>query len=284
MKTYDFTNRNVNDYKLEELIYTESYTTDHIISIPHGGTLIPADLETRFELNDGISLGTDLHTPEIYNNSKGIVITARLNRNIIDLNRSREGSKDLDAPLHLKQDPFTSIYGKDTPQNNVPSEKDRILLLSYYDLYHSNLEKQIQSMISREGYALMFDCHSMNPKGLKNAPDEGNERSDFVIGTVNGESADEYLINFFYETLKDKAPVMGLTVKLNYPYSGGFITRHHSDPDKGVHVIQLEINKSTYIDYSNGEPKLSRTKSCFMKKLISETFQSTAEIAKEIIS
>ena len=39
-----------------------------------------------------------------------------------------------------------------------------------------------------------------------------------------------------------------LSVSINTPYSGGFITRSYGDKNKNVSAIQIEINKKLYMD------------------------------------
>jgi N-formylglutamate amidohydrolase len=37
-------------------------------------------------------------------------------------------------------------------------------------------------------------------------------------------------------------------VTLNKPYAGGYITEQYGDPSKGVHALQIEINRALYMD------------------------------------
>ena len=41
---------------------------------------------------------------------------------------------------------------------------------------------------------------------------------------------------------------LGFVVAINTPYSGGYITRHYGRPQKGVHALQIEINRALYMD------------------------------------
>ena len=74
---------------------------------------------------------------------------------------------------------------------------------------------------------------------------------------------------------------MGYRVKRNVPYAGGFITRYYGQPTKGVHALQIEINRSLYMDELTIQrgPGLS-TLIRDMKHLI----QTLTEIATTIIS
>lgn len=37
------------------------------------------------------------------------------------------------------------------------------------------------------------------------------------------------------------------------PYSGGFITRAHHDPDNGIHALQIEVTMDTYMYEADAE-------------------------------
>jgi len=40
----------------------------------------------------------------------------------------------------------------------------------------------------------------------------------------------------------------GFAVALNAPYAGGFTTGHYGHPRRGRHALQIEINRSLYMD------------------------------------
>ena len=37
-------------------------------------------------------------------------------------------------------------------------------------------------------------------------------------------------------------------MQVNYPYSGGYITKNYGKPESGINVLQIEINRSIYMD------------------------------------
>ena len=41
---------------------------------------------------------------------------------------------------------------------------------------------------------------------------------------------------------------MGYAVTRNAPYAGGYTTEHYGRPAKGVHALQIEINRALYLD------------------------------------
>jgi N-formylglutamate amidohydrolase len=48
---------------------------------------------------------------------------------------------------------------------------------------------------------------------------------------------------------------LGYSVTRNKPYAGGFITEHYGRPLKGFHAVQIEINRSLYVDELTLLPK-----------------------------
>jgi N-formylglutamate amidohydrolase len=176
------------------------------------------------------------------------MIISRLSPYQVNVNRFREGSNDSSLPSYLRRDPFHgfSLTGKPVLLQEYSRGEEK--LLWFYDRYHYLLEKAIVEMKEKYGYALVFDCHSMNSVALKHTPDEGKERPDFVIGTLDDTSAHPRIISAFYDALRSEAENVGLTVRKNYPYRGGFITRKYGNPSANVHVIQIEVKKSNYMN------------------------------------
>ncbi len=41
----------------------------------------------------------------------------------------------------------------------------------------------------------------------------------------------------------------------NKPYAGGFITEHYGRPARGLHALQIEVNRSIYIDETTLEKR-----------------------------
>ena len=71
-------------------------------------------------------------------------------------------------------------------------------------------------------------------------------RPDFVLGDRFGASCDGKLTRF----VKDALTRLGYAVQTNRPYAGGFITEHYGRPTRGIHALQIEINRGLYLDES----------------------------------
>ena len=47
---------------------------------------------------------------------------------------------------------------------------------------------------------------------------------------------------------------MGYRVARNAPYAGGYTTEHYGRPARGVHALQIEINRALYMDEARLAP------------------------------
>lgn len=235
---------------VKDLIQFRPQNPDFILSIPHAGVLVPVKYKEHFEINSKSLLEIDLFSDILFESVGGLQVISRLAPLFVDMNRSREGSESEQLPGHLTNLPteYYSIEDELVLQKEYsPAQEEQIL--KYYDLYHGILASLIENLKREQGYALLIDAHSMSSVGLGRVYDEGQERDNIVVGTLEGKSAHPDIIEAFVATLKQniKPYRLGLTCAENEPYSGGFITRMHSNPGNDVHVIQVEVTMDTYM-------------------------------------
>ena len=115
---------------------------------------------------------------------------------------------------------------------------------AYYRPYHHALQRLIDRTKSRFGHTILFDCHSMPSVGGPMDKDPGLKRVDFVLGDCHGAACHRAVCDFVEDYLKR----LGYVVTRNAPYAGGFTTRHYGQPEAGIHVLQIEINRALYMD------------------------------------
>ena len=102
--------------------------------------------------------------------------------------------------------------------------------------YHAALEAELRAARARFGIAILLDCHSMPPRGV-----EGE--APVVLGDRHGGSMAEALV----AAAERAALGAGFRVARNAPYAGGHITERHGRPARGVHALQLELDRSLYL-------------------------------------
>lgn len=122
---------------------------------------------------------------------------------------------------------------------SVNDALSRIDLL--YKPYHRALRRLATKAQQLFGYAIVADCHSMPSVGVSR---EDNRRPDVVLGDRYGTSCAAALT----DAVEDIFTNLGYSVGRNKPYAGGFITEHYGNPASGLHAIQIELNRSIYMD------------------------------------
>jgi N-formylglutamate amidohydrolase len=130
----------------------------------------------------------------------------------------------------------------------LPVDEALARIETVYKPYHRTLRELIQATHAEFGVALLLDCHSM-PSSVRGT--SSRHRPDIVLGDRYGTSAAAELTDFAAEILIR----LGYAVSRNKPYAGGFITEHYGQPARGIHAMQVEINRSLYMD----ERTLERT-------------------------
>ncbi|HLW26192.1 MAG TPA: N-formylglutamate amidohydrolase [Kiloniellales bacterium] len=123
------------------------------------------------------------------------------------------------------------------------SEALERIRIHYYP-YHRSLSDLVAETRRRFGYCILLDCHSMPSSASGHDAGSAKHRVDFVLGDCHGTACAQIVLERASDTLSQA----GFRVSRNRPYSGGFVTRHYGRPDKGVHALQIEINRALYMD------------------------------------
>ncbi len=116
-----------------------------------------------------------------------------------------------------------------------------------YRPYHDTLRRLLAQTHVAFGMAVLVDCHSM-PSNIRGGP--SRVRPDFVLGDRFGMSCMPELTDRAASALQR----LGYTVCRNKPYAGGFITEHYGRPARGLHALQIEVNRALYMDERRLEP------------------------------
>ncbi|WP_457584251.1 N-formylglutamate amidohydrolase [Ensifer canadensis] len=126
-------------------------------------------------------------------------------------------------------------------RGRFPVEDALARIETIYKPYHATLRKLIARTHVQFGLSVLIDCHSM--PGNVHLPGSA-QRPDFIIGDRYGTSAAAELSRMAVDLLAE----LGYTVARNKPYAGGFITEHYGRPSRGLHALQIEINRGLYVD------------------------------------
>ncbi len=111
-----------------------------------------------------------------------------------------------------------------------------------YDPWHTALKHEMNSLHQQYGLVVMLDWHSMPSDSTSNRRSEMS--SDIVLGDRWGQSCHPALLSTVANAFKDQ----GLSVGYNTPYAGGYATETYGRPENGFHALQIEINRSIYMN------------------------------------
>jgi N-formylglutamate amidohydrolase len=113
-----------------------------------------------------------------------------------------------------------------------------------YRPYHRALQKVIGETTDRFGAVLLLDCHSMPSVGGPLDLDAGLGRKEVVLGDRYGTSCAPRVMLVIEDFLRRQ----GFEVGRNAPYAGGHTTQLYGRPSRGLHAVQIELNRSLYMD------------------------------------
>ena len=205
-----------------------------LISMPHGGELIPDEVSDICILSKAdLIQDSDEQTHEIYEDlafEAQEVIRADVARAIVDMNRDKgDFSKDGVIKTHTCFD--VPVY-KTQPTESL----NQHLLDKYYHPYHAAL-----SAAAKSGVKLGLDCHTMAAVAPPVSPDVGNERPIICISNRNGETCPNEWIEELAKMFKKHFD----TVQINRPFAGGYIVRSHCHE---MPWIQIEYSRTLDVD------------------------------------
>ena len=235
---------------------------------PHSGRIYPKAFLDSVRLNPlSLRKSEDCYVDELVGGVPGLgapLITAEFPRAYLDVNRE---PYELDPELFAEPLPdFANtlsarvVGGLGTIARIVADGEDiyrrplklaaafeRIELL--YKPFHAALADLLDQTHQAFGYAILVDCHSM-PSSLMTQ--NNGARPDFVLGDRFGSSCDPRLSAF----VKDTLTRLGYETQMNRPYAGGFITEHYGRPTRGIHALQIEVNRGLYLHEAKMEKSL----------------------------
>lgn len=232
-----------------------------ILSIPHSGTIFPKEFLKKTELSiNELRTSEDPYIDELVAPliEKGFcALKLNLSRAFIDVNRDKieiDEQMFFDYPqdemnINSRRSrlghgviPRINSENKNIYQEKISYDEAMERIENVYDVYHKELAELIEKCHKQFGTCLVLDLHSMPSKVCKIMIDE--QQVDFCISNLFEQSAPEKM----WKKLGEQLSLFGYRVEYNRPYSGGFITFYYCQPKNNIYTIQIEMNRSLYID------------------------------------
>jgi N-formylglutamate amidohydrolase len=239
-------------------------TTALVFSSPHSGRRYPlAFLDSARAGLPALRRSEDAYVDELF---AGVaqhgapVLSATIARAFVDLNRD-EGELDPDMfhgyarPRSVAASPRVQAGlgviprvagdGQDIYRGRIAFEEAERRLAQVHRPYHALLAQLVAESLAQFGCAVLIDCHSM-PSNAR-----GPQNPDIVLGDRFGAACHPAVTGLTEATLRR----LGYKVARNAPFAGGHTTQTYGRPSRRVHALQIEINRSLYLD----ERTLERT-------------------------
>jgi N-formylglutamate deformylase len=217
-----------------------------LVSVPHDGRLLPADIATRMTPEALEIPDTDWHVGQLYEFCKDLnasMIVATHSRYVVDLNRSMSDEALYEGQVSTGLCPArtfggVAIYGD---ASVVTESEKESRVVDYWQPYHEKIAQRLQHLKDRFGYALLWDAHSIPSRVPSLFP---GELAELNIGTNNGESCPQEI----RAAVAAAAASSPYNTVLDGRFRGGFITRNYGRPAEGQYAIQLELAQRCYMN------------------------------------
>ena len=227
-------------------------------TLPHNGLQIPPEAYWLRSLPGRVLLcDVDLFVGELYGSVlKRFSIPSIIfpwHRYAMDVNRRPEDKtlsivqgasktqlKDISTGIHWKKTTKGDILIK----NPIPLSVHQTLVRKYFLPFHRKIERQFQKGERKNHSVYHIDLHSMPSQGTALHRDPGEKRPHVVISDREGASASKNFIDVVTRAFE----AQDLKVSLNWPYKGGRITQIYGNPAKQRHTVQIELNRSLYMN------------------------------------
>lgn len=243
-----------------EILAPAQWQVPVVFNSPHSGSHLPESFLQASRLSkQALRQSEDSFVDELFSDCQSLgvpMLRALISRAYIDLNRepyefdqrmfheTLPGHMNAGSPrvaAGLGTIPKLVAEGEDIYRGKIHLDEALVRIEQIYRPYHRTLTALLNECFNATGFSLLVDCHSMPASAVKTPH---TPSADIVLGDRFGSACDGE-IAAAVEAFLQKA---GFKVLRNRPYSGGFITETHGTPRHNRHALQIEINRSLYMD------------------------------------
>ncbi len=249
-----------------ELTLPEQTTTSVVFASPHSGRDYAPEFLRRTILDERtIRSSEDAFVDLLFDKAPAFgapLLAARAPRAFVDLNRSAD---ELDPALiegirrsahnprvssGLGVIPRVVANGRAIYRGKLTMREAEARLRDHWRPYHDALDTLMAATRRRFGEAVLIDCHSMPHEALDSVVHPDGLRPDIVLGDRFGAAAGSDVV----ERVEAAFAAAGLKVVRNAPFAGAFSAQRYGRPSQGQHVVQIEIDRSLYMNEKTIRP------------------------------
>lgn len=231
-----------------------------IFASPHSGRdYQPEFLGQALLDRAAIRSSEDAFVDELFDCAPGLgapLLAARVPRAYLDLNRAAD---ELDPAViegisrvphnprvasGLGVIPRVVAGGRAIYRGKLPLAEAEARLKRFWHPYHQALAELVEETRAQFGQAVLIDCHSMPHEAIEAHTRPGHSRPEVVLGDRYGVAAGRDVM----ERVEAAFAGAGLRVGRNAPFAGAYVAQAYGRPSRGVHVVQVEIDRELYMD------------------------------------
>ncbi len=243
-----------------DLEMPDKRTSCVVFSSPHSGRDYPLEMLQRSVLNRHVIRSSeDAYVDRLFDTAPGLgipMLKAKMPRAYLDLNRSPD---ELDPALidgirrrghnprvssGLGVIPRVVANGRAIYRGKLTIDEARHRIDTYWHPYHTRLKSLLAESYAMFGQAILIDCHSMPHEAVAAAGTTRSGRPEIVLGDRFGASASGEIV----DQIESAFAAAGLSVARNAPFAGAYVTQTYGRPGRRQHAIQIEIDRSLYMD------------------------------------
>lgn len=241
-------------------------TSSVVFASPHSGRDYPAWFLERSLLDDqSIRSSEDAFVDRLFASAPdqgAPLLVARAPRALVDLNRAAD---ELDPALvqgarrvgnnprvasGLGVIPRVVANGRAIYDGKISAQEAQQRINTYWHPYHATLAELLAQSHSQFGQAILIDCHSMPREAVQGARRGAARRPEIVLGDRFGAAAHLDIV----DQIEAAFVAAEFVVSRNAPFAGAYVTQHYGRPQSGQHVVQVEIDRSLYMDEALIQP------------------------------
>lgn len=190
------------------------------------------------------------------------LMVAQKPRAYLDLNR---GSEELDPALienlekrHLNPRissglgvvPRVVANGRAIYSGKLTRDEAEARIQRHWHPYHDRLQELLDESRASFGQAILVDLHSMPHEAIDSMARTRVPHPEVVLGDRFGAACGAEIVQQVEATFVNA----GFRVARNTPFAGAFITQRYGRPSRKQHAIQIEIDRSLYMDEATITP------------------------------
>jgi N-formylglutamate amidohydrolase len=282
VKVMDGPREHTTEGKAYRLIRPYKAVSSVVFSSPHSGRDYPQEFLAASLLSpSALRSSEDAYVDRLFARAPLMgapLILARAPRAYIDLNR---GADELDPaviegvsrPAHnprissgLGVIPRVVAGGRAIYAGKLPLSEARQRLADHWHPWHDQLRALLAETHRTFGEAILLDCHSMPHEAIESHARPGQPLPEVVLGDRFGAAADRDLVDRIEAVFQSE----GFRTARNSPFAGAYIAQTYGHPVSRKHVVQIEIDRSLYLDERRVEPLPAFSAFCLRMARITE--------------